>query len=93
MSGQAYDAIWGGLLLEGRLNVKFTEAGYTPMNYNLRRRGIFFYQPGEPERQERETFMVHFTETTFNFQSENDEFFSLKFNERVLRIKKENEAR
>lgn len=45
---------------------------------------------GEQEKQEREAFMVHFTETTFNFQSENDEFFSLKFNEKVLRIKKEN---
>lgn len=88
MSGENYDDLWGPVLLEGRLNVKFTETGYTSMIYNLRRRAIFFYTVGELERQERETFMVHFTETTFNFQSENDEFFSLKFNEKVLRIKK-----
>lgn len=37
--------------------------------------------------------MIHFTETTFNYQSENDEFFSLKFDEKVLKIKKEMETR
>lgn len=53
MSAQAYEAEWGPLLLEGRLNVKFTETGYTPMSFNLRRRAIFFYQMVEPERQDR----------------------------------------
>lgn len=37
--------------------------------------------------------MVHFTETSFNYQSENDEYFSLKFGEKMLKIKKDNESR
>jgi len=39
----AIDLAWGVILLEGRLNIKLNEAGYTSMHYNLRRRGIFFY--------------------------------------------------
>lgn len=69
LSGAGFDDIWGVVILEGRLNVKFTEVAYTPMIYNLRRRAIFFYNIGDVEKQEREVFMVHFTETTFNFQA------------------------
>lgn len=37
--------------------------------------------------------MIPFNETSFNYQSENDEYFSLKFGERVLKIKKQNESK
>lgn len=93
MSGNDLDAVWGAVELEGRLNAKLNETAYTPMHFNLRRRGLFLYSAAEPDRQDKETLAIQFSETTFNFQSENDESFSLKFNEKVLKIKKENESR
>lgn len=66
-SGQAYDETWGSVTLEGKLNVKVTEVGYTPMTFNLRKKALLFYPLNEPERHSQESLMVHFLETTFNF--------------------------
>lgn len=37
--------------------------------------------------------MIQFTETTFNYLSESDEYFSLKMGEKSLKIKKDNESK
>lgn len=49
-SGQAYDEVWGSVILEGKLNAKITEVGYSPYTFNLRKKALLLYNFNEPER-------------------------------------------
>lgn len=38
-SGQAYDEVWGSVILEGKLNAKITEVGYSPYTFKSKKKG------------------------------------------------------
>lgn len=78
--------------MDGRISIKFHQPSYFFSHYELRERAIFFYDDNW-RSCDKDNFSVVFTEVTFNYLDNPEDYLALKYADKVVKIKKDHDSR